>query len=175
MMEQKQQRMAQMVLQPNLQTQNMMAHQEANKMINTSVSSKLPFLVELTHEGFDLASPRIIQIKSDFYEVGNDKFIASTHPTNYIRIDPSIPHIEKKHCAIKKSNDNFQVLVIPYAETYVNDRIIEEPTQMFNGFTLRLGKYCLFRLENPNETGVINGMNNQVLYCHSVYYNLNKP
>ena len=141
--------------------------QHQNSTVPHQESTKLPFLVELTHEGFN---PRIILIKSDFYEVGNDKLIASTHPTNYIRIDSNIPNIEKKHCAIKKSIDNFQVLVIPYAETYVNDRLIDEPTQLFNGFTLRLGKYCLFRLENPNETGLIIGLNNQVVIKYNVYY-----
>jgi afadin len=120
----------------------------AHEMANTS---KLPFLVELNHDGFELQSPRVIQIKSDFYEIGNDKYLASTHPTNYIRLDPNIPGIEKKHCALKKSNDNLQLLLVPYHETYVNDRLIKDPTQLFNNFTIRLGKFALFRLENPNE------------------------
>ncbi len=102
-------------------------------------------------EGYEIQGPRIIQIKSDFYEIGNDKYFATTHPTNYIRIDPNIPGIEKKHCALKKSLDNMQILIIPYAETYINDRLVKEPTQLFNNSTLRLGKYMLFRLENPNE------------------------
>lgn len=147
-----------------------MQHQQQQQQQPSSLS-KLPFLVELTYEGFELPAPRTIQIKSDFYELGNDKYMASTHPTNYIRIDPALPQIEKKHCAIKKSHDNFQVLVIPYAETYVNDRLVSEPTQIFNGFTLRLGKYCLFRLENPNETGLINGLNNQVCFLRLCSFN----
>jgi afadin len=124
--------------------------QHQQQLLNDT--NKLPFLVELTYEGYELASPRIIQIKSDFYELGNDKYMASTNPTNYIRIDPNIHNIEKKHCGLKKSNDNMQLLLIPYAETYINDRIVSEPTQLHNGYTVRLGKYCLFRLENPNET-----------------------
>lgn len=83
--------------------------------------------------------------------MGNDKLFATTHPTNYIRIDANMPGIEKKHCALKKSTDNKQLLLVPHAECYVNDRLVKEPTQLFNGCTLRLGKYLLFRLENPNE------------------------
>jgi hypothetical protein len=179
--QQQQQRMASMFSQPILS--NNINHD------NQVTTNKLPFLVELTYEGFELASPRIIQIKSDFYQVGNDKYMASTHPTNYIRIDPSIPGIEKNHCSIKKSNDNLQVLVIPNtipnalangqqsqqngqtnAKTYVNDKLIDGPTQMFNGFTLRLGNYCLFRLENPNETGLINGITNQVAFSTPIIF-----
>jgi hypothetical protein len=121
---------------------------------NMMSHNKLPCLVELSYEGFDIQSPRVIQIKSDFYEIGNDKLLAATHPMNYIRIDPNIPGIEKKHCALKKSQDNMQILLVPYAETYVNDRMIKEPVQLMNTYTIRLGKFCVFRLENPNEVGL---------------------
>ena len=120
-----------------------------NELVNNS--TKLPFLIELNPEGYELPTPRIIQIKSDFYEIGNDKYLASTHPINYIRLDSNLPGIERKHCALKKSNDNLQLLLVPFAETYVNDRLIKEPTQLFTNCTIRLGKFALFRLENPNE------------------------
>lgn len=128
------------------------------KMENENVS-KLPCLIELTYEGFDLPSPRIIQIKSDFYEIGNDKSLAISHPINYILLDPALPGIERKHCAIKKSPDNVQILLIPYAETYVNDHLIKEPVHLVNNFTIRLGQFCMFRVENPNQMDMM--MNSQ--------------
>ena len=115
------------------------------------MGKQLPCLIELTQEGFELQSARTIQIKSEYYDVGNDKYMAATHPANYIRLDSSLPGIEKKHCTIKKSSDNMHLVLIPFAEVYINDRLIKEPTQLFNTFTVRLGKHCLFRLENPNE------------------------
>ncbi len=147
------QRMQTIHSQPNLLSNN-----QANEL-NTS---KLPYLIELNHDGYELQSPRIIQIKSDFYEIGNDKQLA--HSTNYIYLDSNLPGIEKKHCALKKSPDNLQLLLVPFAETYINERLIKEPTQLFNSYFIRIGKFALFRLENPNEiTNMVianNGMSN---------------
>ena len=89
--------------------------------------------------------------------MGNDKYLASTNPTSYIRLDPNLPGIEKKHCALKKSPDNSFLLLIPVGETYVNDRLVKESLQLFNNFTLRIGKHCLFRIENPNEASYQKG------------------
>jgi hypothetical protein len=121
-----------------------------NQIIDNMNQKKFPLLVELSYEGFELPQARVIQLKSDFYEFGSDKF--SQNSNNFIRIDPNIPGIDKKHCAIKKNYDNTQIMLIPYAETYVNDRLIKEPVQLMNNFTLRLGKFCVFKLENMNET-----------------------
>jgi hypothetical protein len=105
----------------------------------------------LSYEGFDVPSPRVIQLKSDFYELGNDKTLAAAQPTSYIRLDPSLPGIDAKHCALKKSHDNTQIVLIPFSESYVNDRRTMGPVQLSNGNTIRLGKFCVFRVENPND------------------------
>ena len=114
---------------------------------------KCPCLIELTQEGFELQSAKIIHIRSDFYEMGNDKYMAASQPNNYIRLDSNIPGIEKKHCVLKRSNEGMQLFIIPLAETYINDRLIKEPTQLHNNFTIRLGKSCLFRLEFNASNG----------------------
>jgi hypothetical protein len=162
--QQQHQKMMSIQSQPNLQSkshhqipiaqnrQQKIGNQEMNEISNLNNNNKLPCLIELNQDGFELQAPRIVQIKSDFYEIGNDQVRAATHPTNYIRLDPAIPGIDKKHCALKKSSDNLQLLLIPFGETYVNDRLVKEATQLFNNYTIRIGKYSLFRLENPNET-----------------------
>lgn len=154
---------------------NYQAEEALNDISNTNnhIGVKSPCLIELTQEGFELQSARIIQIKSDFYEIGNDKYLASTQPNNYIRLDANMPGIEKKHCVLKKSNDGMQLFLIPLAETYINDRLAKEPTQLLNNFTIRIGKLCLFRLE----------MNGLPITCEqtniettsSSHHQLNKP
>jgi hypothetical protein len=76
---------------------NYQAEEALNDISNTNnhIGVKSPCLIELTQEGFELQSARIIQIKSDFYEIGNDKYLASTQPNNYIRLDANMPGIEK--------------------------------------------------------------------------------
>lgn len=123
-----------------------------NSSVNSSRcqqnGTKLPCLVELSHEGFDVQQARRIQLASDHYDIGMDKFLAASQPNNYIRLDASIPGIEKKHCSLKRTDS--LLVFIPYAECYINDRLCKEPTQLMHNFTIRLGKHCLFRVELPD-------------------------
>lgn len=156
--------------------QNYPNEEALNDISNSNnVGFKLPCLIELTQEGFELQSAKVIQIRSDFYEIGNDKYLASAQPNNYIRLDANIPGIEKKHCVLKKSNDGMQLFLIPLAETYINDRLIKEPTQLYSNFTIRLGKLCLFRLEFNSSIGCEQISNNEQPQHNNQLNSLNKP
>jgi hypothetical protein len=166
--QQQQQQQQQPIHQQSLHTQsvsnmnfaNHSHHRSFNQTDTTDSSSlnassthppQVPCLIELSHEGFEVPSGRVIALKTDHYDFGNDKQLASS--PCYILLDAGIPGIEKRHCSIKKSTDNL-VVVVPYAEVYVNDRLCKEPTQLQTNFTVRLGKHCLFRLEIGAEPGV---------------------
>ena len=172
--QQQHQHQQQMNTKPKQQPQQTFQPEEALNDITSNTNNllmKSPCLIELTQEGFELQSARVVALKSDFYEIGNDKYLASAQPNNYIKLDSNVPGIEKKHCVLKKSNDG-QLFLIPLSETYINDRLVKEPTQLLNNFTIRLGKFCLYRFESnynftPPTSNNVNNINDHETHLNT--------
>ena len=120
---------------------------------------QFPFLVELSPDGYEIHSPRVLSLSSDFYELGNDAKAAATAHANFLRVER--PGVLGKHCAIKKSNDQTQLLLVPFADTYVNGALIDGPVQLTDGDTLRLGHHALYRVYNPNQQRSVTAAHHQ--------------
>ena len=140
-----------------ISTRNMPENINTNKndvQVSTPVDdfTKYPFLLNLTEDpnNGEAKNPKILVIRSDFCEIGNNlnNFVNEPqNPLNFLGIN--MPGIAPRHCAIKTNFQNGLITLLPYFETYVNGNSIKDETLLETNDVLAFGKCAVFRFIGP--------------------------
>lgn len=111
---------------------------------DTSLTPQTPHLVNLNEDPF-MSECLIYYIKDGRTKVGS----AESHLPQDIQLNGS--HIRVEHCTFENVEGVVTLIPFPEALCYVNGRQIIEPTVLYTGSRVILGKNHVFRFNHPDQ------------------------